>query len=501
MSEQLRDKSKVSIREVTFKDKGYEYSAIQCRWVEKGKDKRRRFKTLAEAKAFASIKEVELGNADVKLGNVLTRLNPAQVHEAEAAFQDLGEKYTLRQAVNFFLEHYSRPDFSISIAEAVKQFLPAKERDGVRERSIRQLESTLRQFEAFAFVESLDARGKSAFASARARLAKEKAASPDEIARRMEKKHRAAWRKAAREIGDGDSKAVTKILEVCSKVVRNAAADARESIEVNRAPHQWEIVNLVREKVGAVDLEEVTTPLIESFLRSLRAKDGVSPASRKTWNNTRADIHSFCAWCGNAQRRWLGDNPASPIQKFKVNRGVPDSLTVAQSEALMQYVAGFEGGKLVHYFALALFAGLRTGEDGELHKLARHRDKAKLIDLKNEVIHIQPEISKTGQYRQVKIRPNLRRWLMDYPAEILPANHSRMVKAVRARFKLTHDVLRHTFFSMYVSAFDSVGRAALEGGNTEGIIRRHYLNLASMDEGKQFWKITPAKGKKIINIA
>lgn len=108
-----------------------------------------------------------------------------------------------------------------------------------------------------------------------------------------------------------------------------------------------------------------------------------------------------CAWCGNAQRRWIGDNPATAIQKLKVRRGVPDALTVAQVEELIQYVAGWEDGKLVHYFALALCSG----------------------------------------------------------------------------------------------------DAALEGGNTEGIIRRHYLNMASKDEGREFWKIAPCKGKKIINIA
>jgi hypothetical protein len=116
------------------------------------------------------------------------------------------------------------------------------------------------------------------------------------------------------------------------------------------------------------------------------------------------------------------------------------------------------------------------------------------------VIHIQPEISKTGQYRQVKIRENLSRWLVAYPLPILPVNHSRMIRAVRAKFKLTHDILRHTFFSMHIAAFESVGRAALEGGNTEGIIRRHYLNMTSPEEGKRFWQISPATGEKIVKI-
>ena len=156
---------------------------------------------------------------------------------------------------------------------------------------------------------------------------------------------------------------------------------------------------------------------------------------------------------------------------------------------------------MVPYFALALFAGLRTGDDGELQKLARHAERGKLIDLENGVIHIQPDISKTGQYRQVTIRENLSRWLVAYPLPILPKNHSRLIKAVRAQFKLTHDILRHTFFSMHIAAFDSVGRAALEGGNTEGIIRRHYLNMTNPEEGKRFWKIQPNTGEKIIKIA
>jgi hypothetical protein len=72
---------------------------------------------------------------------------------------------------------------------------------------------------------------------------------------------------------------------------------------------------------------------------------------------------------------------------------------------------------------------------------------------------------------------------------------------VRAQFKLTHDILRHTFFSMHIAAFESVGRAALEGGNTEGIIRRHYLNMTSAGEGKRFWEIQPGTGEKIVQIS
>ena len=58
---------------------------------------------------------------------------------------------------------------------------------------------------------------------------------------------------------------------------------------------------------------------------------------------------------------------------------------------------------------------------------------------------------------------------------------------------ITHDVLRHTFISMFVAKFRSVGEAALQAGNSEGIIRRHYLDLKSKEEAEEFWGILPQR--------
>ncbi len=160
----------------------------------------------------------------------------------------------------------------------------------------------------------------------------------------------------------------------------------------------------------------------------------------------------------------------------------------------MAYTASYEGGAMAKYFASALFAGLRSGPDGELLKLARHPERTKLLDLARGVIHVQPEISKTHQYRQTTIRPALHQWLTRFEGEIWPTNADRMVKHIRARFDLAHDVLRHSFFSYVVGAEKSVERAALEGGNTESILRRHYLNLTTTGEAQDFWRILPPDG-------
>ena len=58
-------------------------------------------------------------------------------------------------------------------------------------------------------------------------------------------------------------------MEKLPKAVRNAAADVRESIERNRAPLDWEVVNALRDEMSGALLHDVYTPLIEDFLRSL----------------------------------------------------------------------------------------------------------------------------------------------------------------------------------------------------------------------------------------
>lgn len=414
---------KLSIREITETADGYTWTTYMVQgFREDGKWKRRKFRDRSDAEAFVALKSVELLNQDTRLREVVTTLSSDQVKEAEAAFNRLAElerggdatrKHTLGAAVEFYLKHMEADRLKpVEFAYARRQFLDAKEHEGVRDRSIVQLNATLRQFETF-----MDGRA------------------------------------------------------VC----------------------------------------DVTTADVEKYLNGLRSKDGKHKAATKTFNGYRADLNVFFRWCAEQtdtdeqerKVRWAVENPVAGVKKKKAeSRDVPETLSVAEARSLMEHVAQYRGGVMVPHFALALFAGLRTGENGELHKLAQHPDRMRLIDLERGVIHIKPEISKTGQYRQVMIRPALHAWLSRYGLDILPANGVRHVKTIRKTFKLGHDVLRHTFFSMHVAAFKSVGEAALEGGNTEQVLKKHYLNLASYKEGGEFWTIKPTgKAGKIIRIA
>jgi hypothetical protein len=53
--------------------------------------------------------------------------------------------------------------------------------------------------------------------------------------------------------------------------------------------------------------------------------------------------------------------------------------------------------------------------------------------------------------------------------------------------------MRYTFISMFVAKFRSFGEAAIQAGNSEGIIRRHYLDLKSAEEAEDYWSIVPQR--------
>jgi integrase len=186
------------------------------------------------------------------------------------------------------------------------------------------------------------------------------------------------------------------------------------------------------------------------------------------------------------------------VPRLRVEAAHVEVLFLERAKALLDYVANFKDGKYVWYFALALFGGIRPG--GELEKLAGHQE---LLDFKNRVIRLSGAISKTGKARQIKLRPNLYEWLFRYPAEIFPINADRELKAIRKRFGLSHDVLRHTFCSAHVMAFGSFAETALESGNSESIIRNFYLNTMAQDEARAFWAIVPEEALegKVVRLA
>lgn len=244
-----------------------------------------------------------------------------------------------------------------------------------------------------------------------------------------------------------------------------------------------ELDRLVRE-LGVGDLAGCTAPVLTAYLNR-------GMTSLKTHNNRRGVLSTFFKFA--VLQDWLPANPVLKIPHHRIahRRGSAVTINAEQSEALMRHVEGFEGGVLVPYFALCLFAGIRPSvKDGEISKL-----QPASINLATGVIHIEPDVSKVRMKRLVAIQPNLAAWLRAYPLDrfpIIPVNATNLRRRIFDRLGLTHDVLRHTFISMHVAKFRSMGEAALQAGNSESIIRKHYLDLKTKEEAEAFFSILPA---------
>lgn len=384
----------ITLKKSTVINGGYRYDTYRVSGRINGHRIRKQFSNEHDALAEKHRIEVFAANTLDPIRPAVTRLTPAQVTAAEAAFARLGDK-SLATAIDWFLATYTAPMTEMKLADASKQFL------------------------------------------------------------------------------------------------EDRAKHVRPCVQKN---YKRSMNNLVNAFPG-LRVHELTTEKLMIFLEAQKV-------GNKRWNNLRGDLSAFFSYCLKVPRRWTQANPVEPMPVFKIARSIPEILSVEQAEELMREVEDFRApgannyaGCLAPYFALALFAGLRPSIDsGEIVRIARHPTLGKIIDLRMGVIRITPDISKTKDLRQVFIRPNLRAWLSAYPSAthpILCPYFKDVVSVVRGKIGIGHDVLRHTFISMHVAKFQSLGAAALEAGNSESIIRKHYLNLVAPEDAERFWNIVP----------
>ncbi len=230
---------------------------------------------------------------------------------------------------------------------------------------------------------------------------------------------------------------------------------------------------------------EITATALTQFLEKDRP-------GMKTHNNRRGILSTFFKY--SFQRGWIAENPIPKVPHYRIRRkrGAAQTFTTAQAAALMEHMETYDGGRWVPYFALCLFAGIRPGvPHGEISKFKREA-----VNLDEGMIHISAEVSKVREPRKVTIQPNLAAWLRAYPLEKFPiilGNFKKRRDRFAKKFNLTHDVLRHTFISMFVAKFRSIGEAAIQAGNSEAIIRKHYLDLKTTKEAEAFFGIMPKK--------
>lgn len=251
-----------------------------------------------------------------------------------------------------------------------------------------------------------------------------------------------------------------------------------------------EMARFLDEFVGR-QLHTITTGELTDYLRRTSRGKTNKNYKNKTWNNRRSALCGFFTHCVKAG--FIPHSPARAIHAFKKHelaRPAPEYLSAERAAALMKYVEENYEGRLVPYFVHTLFLGIRPS----YRKSEITRASSFTYDHMEKVLRIPHGKSKTRKARDIVMQRNVQRWLKAYPLEKYPIvcrNFRKLLASVRKKFAIPHDGLRHTYCSMLVGKYRSVGEAALQAGNSEGVIWEHYLRLVSRKEADRFWSIIP----------
>lgn len=254
-------------------------------------------------------------------------------------------------------------------------------------------------------------------------------------------------------------------------------------------------LNHFRRAHGDMMMEQVTSEVVTDWIKSMNSG---SPAP-KTWNNARGYMSKFCKFC--IMENMLCEDPVFAVEQRNPNRQLKQ-IEVAEATVLQAFfrkldteeLNGFPPGSLCVLYALLTFAGIRPSIDGGEITRVEIAD----INLKSRMINLVASKTKNRTHgRHIHIQPNLYYWLERYlptVEHILPPQPKKLrdlMRELRAEFGLGQNVLRHTFITNHVATFNSVGNTAIQAGNSEAVIKVHYLGLMDYEGSFDFWGIVP----------
>ena len=228
-------------------------------------------------------------------------------------------------------------------------------------------------------------------------------------------------------------------------------------------------------------LASVTLDEIEAYVNKKE-----SAGSRLTTINRLSTLFSFAV-----RKGWIVANPLKRVERPTIEDKLPTILTDADTVKMLGHVHA-KLPRLVPWISLALFAGLRPEEADQITW-----DK---INLDAGTVLIDPSITKVRNARTVHLESVAVAWLKiggDLPLPRVSRRRAlRKLRDFMGWEEWPKDVLRHTCASHWIALKKSYGAVAIEMGNSENILRKHYRAEVAQADCTKFWSLTPKSVKK-----
>lgn len=293
-----------------------------------------------------------------------------------------------------------------------------------------------------------------------------------------------------------------------SDAIAELVALKRGSGKSVRYTHDLELrLGRLAKEYGAQPVALFDSKTLDAWLVGL----AVAPGTRNTFRRDLRTLFSFCV-----KRGYAASNPAKETEAVKLPDAPPEILTITETSRLLEA----SGDDVRAFIAISLFAGLRPSE---IEKLDWQK-----IDLESGLIEVTAvNATKTKRRRLVKIEPNLAAWLAPVaqpagpvaPASALrdrldevrrragfgtPGTETPEERAAKVKLKAwPQDGARHSFGSYWLAQHKDAAALALQMGNSEAVIFKHYRELVKPKDAARYWAITPsAEGeRKIVSMA
>ncbi len=185
---------------------------------------------------------------------------------------------------------------------------------------------------------------------------------------------------------------------------------------------------------------------------------------------------------------WADSNIADRVERPTAEDKEPGIFTLDQVAQLLEHAPRFH---LLPYFAIGLFAGLRSAELMRLDWSAVHLEGGSIV--------VGAQVAKKRSRRVVEISPVLKAWLAPVVKKSGPiveeATFRENLDALRKEVGMQewpHNGLRHSFASYHLGAFgDALKTATLLGHKDPGVVHNHYKALVQKSEAARFWDLRP----------
>ena len=192
-------------------------------------------------------------------------------------------------------------------------------------------------------------------------------------------------------------------------------------------------------------------------------------------------------------RGYCLDNPAADVERPKIRNGEVEIFTPDETRKLLAAAKA----DFLPCLAVGMFAGLRSAEIERLE----WRD----IDFKQGHIVVSASNAKTASRRIVPIAANLAEWLQPYAdskgklwAQSSILYYKRQEATAKAAgVKWKGNGCRHSFAGYSFALCNDAGRVAGYCGNSAAVIHRHYRQLATPADAKDFFNIKPPQSVRV----